>query len=50
MSEEPKNIVAEPAGDYFGGTWTKEKISIFMKYCHAYLEIMKKQTYKFNIL
>ncbi len=46
MKDYPKYGVAEPTGDYFGGTWTEEKIAIFIKYCHAFLAIMKNRSYK----
>lgn len=30
----------------FGGQWTRDKISVFMKYAWAYLEIMKNQPFR----
>jgi three-Cys-motif partner protein len=42
-----KNILNEPETSYYwGGRWTKEKISIFIKYIPAYLRIMNRQSFK----
>ena len=35
-------MVNEPPGDYWGGSWTQDKIEIFIKYLKAYLTIMNK--------
>ncbi|MEX6687176.1 three-Cys-motif partner protein TcmP [Danxiaibacter flavus] len=40
-----KNVLKEPPGNEWGGTWTHKKLQAFSKYVWAYLAIMKKYNY-----
>jgi len=44
--EHLPEYVQEPSPESWGGSWTVEKISIFLKYLNAYLEIMKRQRFR----
>lgn len=44
MSKKPIDQVNEPDG--WGGTWTEQKIEVFLKYLKAYLDIMKTRPFE----
>ena len=44
MSKKPTDQVNEPDG--WGGTWTEQKIEVFLKYLKAYLDIMKTRPFE----